>query len=158
LLGGDAGKVALAFTFLFAFPGAPAVYYGDEVGLKGGKDPECRGAFPWNESAWQPGLREHVRRLAALRRRMPVLRRGEYRSVLADDRRGCLAFARMLGEDSVVAALNCSATPRSLRLPVSGLGLADGRILHNLLGAEEYIVQGDEVAISLPPWSGVWMG
>ena len=44
--------VKLAFLFQFAFLGAPAVYYGDEIGLRGGKDPECRGTFPWDEGRW----------------------------------------------------------------------------------------------------------
>ena len=36
-VGGDVDKARLAFLFLFAYPGAPAIYYGDEIGLTGGK-------------------------------------------------------------------------------------------------------------------------
>ena len=45
-------KTKLVYLFQFAFPGAPAIYYGDEIGLSGGKDPDCRGAFLWDEKSW----------------------------------------------------------------------------------------------------------
>ena len=35
-------------------PGAPCIYYGDEVGMEGGHDPDCRRAFPWDEGALGP--------------------------------------------------------------------------------------------------------
>ena len=47
-MGNNLDKTRLAFLFQFAYPGAPAIYYGDEVGLVGGKDPDCRGAFLWD--------------------------------------------------------------------------------------------------------------
>ena len=49
-MGNNLDKTRLAFLFQFAYPGAPAIYYGDEIGLVGGKDPGCRGAFLWEET------------------------------------------------------------------------------------------------------------
>jgi glycosidase len=40
----------ILFALICFVPGAPCIYYGDEIGLKGGKDPECRGGFDWNKS------------------------------------------------------------------------------------------------------------
>jgi glycosidase len=157
-LGGEAYKVRLAYTFLFAYPGAPAVYYGDEIGLAGGKDPESRAAFPWNRASWDAGLHDLVRSLAAIRRRMPALRRGDFKRLLVDDRRRVYAFARRLSDQVVIAALNFGPTGRSLRIPIAGLGLEDGRILRNLLGTDETIVSGHELVLELPPWSGAWVG
>jgi hypothetical protein len=88
---------------------------------------------------------------------MAVLRRGDYRRVLVDDRRRCYVFARQLGDDRVLVALNASPTLRHLHVPVTGLGWEDGRILRNLLGREEYLVSGDSLTISLPPWSSAWI-
>jgi hypothetical protein len=85
------------------------------------------------------------------------MRRGEYCRVLADDRRRCYAFTRFFGDDQVLVVTNFSPTTRHLRVPTSELGWADGRILRNLLGQEEYIVSGNNVLISLPPWGGVWV-
>jgi cyclomaltodextrinase / maltogenic alpha-amylase / neopullulanase len=155
-LGGSPAKVRLAFSFLFAYPGAPAVYYGDEIGMSGGKDPECRGAFPWNAEAWESELRASVQSMIALRKNWAALRRGSYKRVFVDDRRHCYAFARILGSEKVLVAMNASPTQRYLRMPVAGLGWEDGRILRNLLGREEFLVSGDTLAITLPPWGSVW--
>lgn len=155
-LHGKLDKIKLAFAFLFAYPGAPAVYYGDEIGMSGGKDPESRGAFPWDPEEWIEELRGWVKTLIAVRKRTPALRRGGYRRVLADDGRGCYAFLRTLGDQPVLAALNAGPARRSLRLKVEGTGWQDGRIVRNLLGGEEALVSGDSLVISLSGWSGAW--
>ncbi len=156
-LGGELNKIKLAFAFLFAYPGAPAIFYGDEIGLRGGKDPECRGAFPWNPDSWLDELRAWTKTLISYRKRIPALRRGDYRRMLVDDRRSCYVFARSLGDQSVLIAMNASPTQRYLRVPVSDLGWTDGRILHNLLGIEEYLVSGDSLSINLPPFGSAWV-
>ena len=60
---GDTRKVRLGLLFLFAYPGIPCIYYGDEVGLPGGKDPDCRRAFPWDRAEWDEELRGWVQQL-----------------------------------------------------------------------------------------------
>ena len=90
--GNDLAALEMAFLFLFTLPGAPCVYYGDEIGLEGGPDPDCRRAFPWDESSWDHVLRDHVKRLAALRHAHPALRRGSFRTLMAE--RGVVAFER----------------------------------------------------------------
>lgn len=155
---GNLNKIKLAFTFLFAFPGAPAVYYGDEVGLTGGKDPESRKAFPWDMEQWNLELRGWVQNLISNRKSSPAMRRGNYARVFADDRRRCFAFSRLLGDEKVLVVMNASPTLRHLRLPVANLGWRDGQILHNRLGREEYLVSGDHLLVTLFPWSGVWIG
>ncbi len=133
LLGGDLEKVKLAFAFQFAFPGAPAVYYGDEIGLPGEADPDCRRAFPWDEAQWNRPLRAWVRRLIALRRESAALRRGAYRLLLADDRRRCLAFLRQHPEESVLVVFNPGRRARRLCLPAAELGWQEGRRLYDML-------------------------
>jgi len=158
LLEGDLAKARLAFAFLFAHPGAPAILYGDEIGMQGGKDPDCRGAFPWQRGNGNEELRAWVKRLISLRKRLACLRRGDYQQILLDKDRCIYAFARALGDESVLIVLNAGASKRHLRLPVKSLGWGDGRILSNLLGSEEYIVSGDELVATLPPWSSAWIG
>jgi cyclomaltodextrinase len=157
-LNGDLNKLKLAYSFLLAYPGAPAIYYGDEIGMTGGKDPECRGAFNWNPETWLEELRGWLRALISLRKRYVALRRGSYKRVMVDDRRNVYVFARTLGDEALLVVLNASAAQRHLRLPVKELGWRDGLILHNLLGFEEYIVSGDNLVVSVPPWSGIWIG
>jgi cyclomaltodextrinase len=158
LLGGNQKKVQLAFMFQFAFPGAPSIYYGDEIGLDGGKDPDNRRPFPWDQKQWKSDLRALVQHLAAERRRLPALRRGDFQSLFVDDRRGVFVFARRLGSETVIVALNASATRRSFYLPVDALGIKDGHILRDLIGGGELIVSESSLSINLPAWSGLWLG
>lgn len=67
LLRGDRQRLKLALCLLFFFPGMPCVYYGDEIGMTGGYDPDCRKGFIWDETAWDAELRRHVQLLARLK-------------------------------------------------------------------------------------------
>jgi glycosidase len=155
LVGGNTDKLKLAFLFQMAFPGAPAVYYGDEVGLEGGKDPDSRRAFPWKEADWNLELRTWVRTLIALRKRTPSLRRGDYLRLLAED--GHYAFARTLGEDKVLVALNATSRVRKIEVPCTALGWSEGRLVHGLISGEKYTVSAGNLSLNLSPWSGVWI-
>ena len=148
--GGDLSALEMAFLCLFTLPGAPCVYYGDEVGLEGGPDPDCRRAFPWDESSWDHVLRDHVRRLAALRHAHPALRRGAFRTLLAEG--PIAAWARTDdGGDAVVAAFNVSREERRVDLPVGGVGA----LLVDAATCEELTVTDGELrGVVLPPRAG----
>jgi len=154
---GSAEKVKAAFALLFAYPGAPTVYYGDEIGLEGGKDPDNRCAFPWERSAWDADLRSWIQRLIALRKRHASLRRGEFRWLAHDNQRRTVAWARVLGTEAVLVAANASPTRRHLHLRVADLGWEDGRIVRDLLNGEEALVSGDTLHLTLPPWGVRWL-
>jgi glycosidase len=157
LFAGDQRKVQLAFLFQFAYPGVPAIYYGDEIGLPGGRDPDCRRTFPWDQNRWNTKLRAFVQQLISLRKLIPALQRGDFHGLLADDARACYAFSRGLEDEKVLVVLNASPTRRVLRLQVSGLGWKDGLIVHNLVGEGDYIVSGNTLSISVNPTSGLWI-
>ncbi len=153
----DIRKVRLAYAFQFAYPGSPAIYYGDEIGMQGGKDPDCRRAFPTDQSAWNKDLRSWVQLLASLRRQLAPLRRGEYRRLFLDDKRRIYAFARSLGREHVLVALNGGPVRRNLQIPISELGWEDGRIVRNLLTLSESFVSGDKLILNLDPWEAAWI-
>ncbi|MDD5369099.1 MAG: glycoside hydrolase family 13 protein [Anaerolineaceae bacterium] len=155
LCNGDLRKVQMAYLFLFTYPGAPMVYYGDEVGLEGGKDPDNRRAFPWGAEVWKAGLRTWLQHLIGLRKHLAALRRGSYLRLLVDDTRGCYVYARVLGDEKVIVALNTSNTRRILRVPVGQMGWSEGHILHNQLGKGESVVSGLNLVLSVRPWSGL---
>ena len=76
---GDVTAVVLAMVLLLTFPGAPCIYYGDEIGLEGGQEPASRAAFPWMiPDDWHSGILSSVRSLVALRRAHLALRHGNY--------------------------------------------------------------------------------
>jgi cyclomaltodextrinase len=156
LLGRDTKKLKLAFLFQMAFPGAPAVYYGDEIGMEGDKDPDSRRAFPWRESNWDQGLRQWVRLLISLRKRSPALRRGEYVRLLAEE--GIYAFARILGEQNILIVLNTSGQERQFEVPCTALGWSEGRVLQSLIDGQKFNVANGKISIKLSAWSGAWIG
>ena len=142
MCGEDKLRLKLAYLLLFSYPGAPGIYYGDEIGLSGGKDPECRAAFPWDEQKWDHDLHSYVKALIAARKLLPAIRRGEYRHIHSDNRRRCFAFARQLGDQAILIVINASSARRHLCLPVVEMGWTDERIVHNSFGGEEYRVSG----------------
>jgi len=156
-LEGNVDKMKLAVLFQFAYPGAPAIYYGDEIGMKGDKDPGCRGAFPWDEGQWNQEIRQWYKTLIDLRKRRAALSRGDCQQVCVDISQGCFAFARVLENECVLVALNTTPSERNLSLPVADLGWVDGQEMHNLLGKGEYIVSEGVIGVTLPPWTGAYI-
>jgi neopullulanase len=156
LMGNDLAKTKLAFLVQMAFPGAPAVYYGDEIGMEGLKDPDSRRAFPWQESNWNQELRQWVKLLISLRKRTPSLRRGEYVRLITTD--GLYVFGRLLGDENIVVAINASSKAHKFNVPGETLKWADGRVVQNLIDGQKFTISDNKLSISLQPWSGVWIG
>jgi glycosidase len=135
------------------YPGAPSIYYGDEVGLLGGNDPDCRRSMPWDETRWNTGLRDHYRRAFQLRNGHAALRYGEFQRLYAAGM--VYSFGRRLGEEAFVVVFNCSAHSANAEIPVSGY-LDDGAYLEHVWGAHGHhsVVHGHIRDLKLPPRSG----
>ncbi len=153
-LGGDLAKAKLAFLYQFAYPGAPAIYYGDEVGLDGDKDPDCRRAFPWEQDQWQGDLRPWVQQLIALRKDHPALRRGTYTRLFADEK--SYVFARALGAEKILVAMNFSDENVTLRIPADALW-QNGYETRNLFNYNKIGVRDGHLEMELSAWSGTWL-
>ena len=155
MAGGDRDALRLASLLQMTLPGAPCVYYGDEIGLEGGMDPGCRGAFPSDPARWDDGLRDVIKRAIAMRHEHAALRHGGFRVVGADG--GALAYLRHDEDAVLVVALN--AGERDLALPAS-LAEVAGRALEPIFqttgGANATRVdEGGAVTFALRPRSGV---
>lgn len=157
LLNNELERVKLAFVLQFAFPGAPSIYYGDEVGLEGGKDPDNRRAFPWDPAHWKGDLQPWVQTLTAIRKERASLRRGDYVHLAADIAHGWYAFARTLGAEKTLVVVNLTNQPVEASIPVIKLW-NDGRVLRSLLDNRPFSVQDGRINISLPAWGGMWIG
>src|SRR4030065_2964782 len=127
-LGNNINKPKLAYLFQFAYPGAPSIYYGDEIGLTGGKDPGCRGSFPWYENEWNHDIRNYIKTLVKLRTQHDALRRGEFVRLNIDANLECYAFARRTSSDMVLAIMNASGNEQSIRINVYALGCENSKI------------------------------
>ncbi len=113
---GDRGSLILATLLTMTFPGAPCVYYGSEVGLSGGKDPDCRRGFPWDEAQWDQRLLTAHRELIALRHNHPALRTANYREVAATDH--LYVFERWNDAEHLLVAVNAADTAATAALDV----------------------------------------
>ena len=139
MCGGDRTALRLATLIQMTLPGAPCLYYGDEIGLEGRIDPGCRGAFPWARERWDEGLRESVRRAIALRQASPALRRGALRLVAADA--ATVAYSRSEGSEWTLVVVNAGDAALRLQLAVPEVS---GRLLETVAAFGE----SEGVAIS----------
>jgi len=131
LVQGDKEALKLAALFQMTFPGAPCVYYGDEIGMEGTNDPDCRHAFPWDVGRWDHEMLAFFRRAIALRKAHPALRWGHYVRLYASHRHNVYAFARQTEEETLVVVLNNGSASYELNVPVRGL-VAGGVVLQDL--------------------------
>ena len=105
-------RLRLGALVLFAFPGAPTIYYGDEAGMEGFEDPFNRRTFPWG--AEDKALTAWYAALGQARKSLLPLRRGDLRWLRAEGR--VLAFSRTWDGETVIAAVNAGDAPEQLPL------------------------------------------
>jgi cyclomaltodextrinase / maltogenic alpha-amylase / neopullulanase len=120
MAGGDRAALRLAMLLQATLPGAPCIYYGDEVGLEGGPDPDCRRAFPWDATRWDRGLREFVRQALALRHAHPAIRRSDVRILAAEG--DAIVYERRDGREAFLVALNAGEAARSVPIDIPTAG------------------------------------
>ena len=108
----------LAVTLQFTLPGIPMVYYGDEVGLSGGHDPDCRRAMIWDSSKQNSRHKNFYQKLIRLYRSCQALKNGRYQEVFVDDASEILIFSRndsQAEERKILVAANFSDRKYSVK-------------------------------------------
>ncbi|MFH1843316.1 MAG: alpha-amylase family glycosyl hydrolase [bacterium] len=112
----DVRRLMLAAMFSMCYVGMPTIWYGDEIGMEGGKDPDCRRPFEWRyeDNPRQVELRDYYGAITRFRRDNEVLRRGDFSSLIMQGQ--AYGFARTLGERAVLALFNAGTTPVEVNL------------------------------------------
>ncbi len=149
---GDRTSMELATLLLCTFPGAPSIYYGDEIGLPGGLDPDCRRSFP-PEPDWNLEVLNYHKKLISLRHEYPALRTGAYQVLHAKET--VYVFARILGGEEIIVAVNAGKNTAHVSVPANQLQSSPQRLLYgrgniSLLGEGESKI----LALNLPPRTG----
>ncbi len=154
VMGEDEASLRLCVLLQMTFPGAPCVYYGDEVGMRGGLDPDCRRGFP-PESAWNQDLLAYHRELIALRHRHPALRTGSYIPCFAEG--SVYGFQRQEAGETVMVWVNGGTTAQTLEKP-PGLPTGDTAIalLHGDLTLNH--TSPETASITIPARAGGILG
>ena len=138
-------RVKLASTLLYAFPGSPTVYYGDEAGMEGCEDPFNRATFPWDKEDMT--LLSHYRTLGQLRKERKSLRRGDIQYLRAEG--GLLVFTRQYEEELTVIALNNGTSPVELDL------LWAAPMAEDALTRQRFLAHDGTLHLVLPPENGM---
>lgn len=166
-------RLALAAALQFTLPGAPTIYYGDEVGLVGfgsdiGRDdPYNRQPYPWPDAdgyddlpAWRQQdltLLEHYRRLGQLRRQHSFLRTGSWDVLLIDDV-GLVVYGRKDAGGAALVAVNRSEMEQPVSFDASGY-LPWGATLRDAFSDDTLTVgESGNISFTLAPMSyHIWL-
>jgi neopullulanase len=150
----------LADTFLLTARGTPLVYYGDEIGMRGGGDPDNRrdfpGGFPGDarnafttngRTPEEAAVFDHLRRLLGLRAELAPLRRGRMVTLAVTEQ--AWAYARVLGDQAVVVVLNNAPESIVLDIPTTPAGWTADRTVENRLGGGTARIEGGRLRAPL---------
>jgi glycosidase len=159
--GGSPAKLKLAFGLTLTLRGIPQLYYGDEIGMAGGDDPENRRDFPggWTEdtnSAFAEAARtreqqeifSYVRELLRIRREHEALRGGQLWHLASDE--NSYVFLRASAEERLVVAFNRADKTRDLKIPLQATPMQDAESVSLLCGGGKAELAGGELHLTLP--------
>ena len=148
----------LIAAFQMTYVGAPMIYYGDEVNMTGANDPDCRKPMLWDDIKYEDEaafpaagfsrpveknrtnkeLLEYYKKLIKLRNNNIALRRGTYKTLMADDEKGVFAFLRKYGNESVIVVFNNSDVKRKIDVKIEA-GTESNKWRDMLNDSKEYI-------------------
>jgi len=149
MAGGDISALRLAVLLQMTMPGAPCIYYGNEVGLTGGPDPLSRAAFPWHTpESWDRDLLSFYRQAIALRRNTPALRTGQFYCLHAEGEQ--YIFLRQTHEQSVLVAFNAGDSRKEVPLATGRLQGRTYRQVWPVAGNLPVPAYEETISLSLP--------
>jgi neopullulanase len=148
--GNDVPSLQLAMLFMFTYPGAPCLYYGDEIGLTGAHDPDCRKGFPWDDSQWNRDLLNYTKAVIALRKEHQILRRGSYQRLYSEG--SVFAFGRKLEGQSFIIVLNTGDASKNVAFSIETLSSN----LATIFGPDTHpYIENNTFHTEIPPRNGV---
>jgi glycosidase len=162
--GSSPAKLKLAFGLTLTLRGIPEIYYGDEIGMPGGGDPDNRRDFPggWigdanyafaqtGRTSGQQEIFSYVQSLLRLRREHAALRGGQLWHLASDE--SSYVFARESEEERLVVAFNNADQPRELRIPLADTPAQEAVDIELVFGEAKAELAGKEIHITMPAQS-----
>lgn len=135
---GDDTAVKLMVLCQLTVPGAPNIYYGDEIGLEGRHDPDCRRAFPWyDRTRWHDDLYTWYQQCIQLRHDTPALRRGDFRMMYANS--NVVVYQRYYQGQTAIIALNATPHDETIICPP----IFTGKLTEKLVSDGEWFSGGN---------------
>lgn len=127
-----------AVLIQMTLPGVPLIYYGDEAGLNGGKDPSNRKSYPWGKE--NKDILEFYRKISAIRVSEEALKNGEIEFLEFNN--GILGYERTLNKDRIIIVVNIMEKEENI-----SINNVDGNILDLLDEDKEYIVENSSTSV-----------
>jgi cyclomaltodextrinase / maltogenic alpha-amylase / neopullulanase len=152
MCGGDRAALRLASLVQMTLPGAPCIYYGDEIAMDGRHDPDCRRSFPVDPEPADPQMLSHYRALTALRHAHPVLRRGAF-AVAGVAGMAC-AYLRTDDRDTMLVAINAGDDEAPLEVVLPADGVLEPMALPDQERLAPVSAEGGRASLRLPPRQG----
>ncbi len=148
---GDVSKLKLAAFFQMTWMGIPHIWYGDEIGMMGAKDPDCRRPFNWHytQDANDVALHDYYKKLIAIRKAHPALRTGTITPLVTDGM--TYGYLRTLDNENVIVVLNNDTKDASVTIPVT---LPDGNWKDELSSAQ-YTLKSGKMTVPVSAMGGV---
>jgi len=146
---GDLRKLKLAVMFQMTYIGTPHIWYGDEIGMMGAHDPDCRRPFNWKytQDEEKSSLREFYRALIKIRKSNPVLIIGSFRTIIAEGM--IYVYSRTSELDEIFVLLNNEDEERLVEIPTK-IEIT----FKNLLTGKKYLTKDGKIRVKLKKYSG----
>lgn len=149
---GDIKALMMASFLLLTFPGAPMLYYGTELGMEGGNDPDCRRTMEWERLDKDHSILDHYQKLIMARKAHEALRIGNFRTWRSPVDGG-YAFLRETEKEVVLVVLNTSQDTLTLEMDVPDLFQSADK-LKDIYGGRNVSKTGKTLNIILPGQTG----
>jgi len=139
-------KLKLLAIIQMTMPGAPTIYYGDEVGLTGDSDPDDRRPYPWDNQ--DDDLLGHYQSLIAMRNQHSFLATGSFDRLYTHNDNATYAYGRKDASGAAIVAVNNDTTEHDLIINLSGY-IPEGTLLTDTLNGGTYSVIDNQITISV---------
>lgn len=114
--GGDKRKLKAAAALYMMFVGSPVIYYGDEIGMEGRNDPDCRRCMIWEPARQDRDLLDWYKKLIRIRHGEPAIRSGAFYADVCENR--IYAFSRIDSRENILTVINASEEEQTVAVPV----------------------------------------
>ena len=123
--GEDKEKFKMAVALQLLLPGMPFIYYGDEYGMTGGDDPDCRRGMLWDEKRQDADMFRWYCELIRTRKAYPAITEGKVTACVCDDAKGVIVLTRGLGEEKVTITFDVKESKVRLSVECAGEVICD---------------------------------
>ena len=150
----DKNKLKLAAIFQLTYLGQPMIYYGDEVGMTGKKDPDCRRPMIWDKSLQDMQIFELYKKLIFIRKNNKALTHGNFRTWFIGNGSNIYGFKRSYEDKTIAIILNNGIKEQELEVEINWNKSNQTKII-DLLNETEYSLHDNRIKIVLSPYGAV---